>query len=54
VLVDTGKNHNSVGVIGPPGTSEQQVGQGQGQTGERKGDIGTWASSTEVCPWEDE
>jgi hypothetical protein len=21
---------------------------------ERKSEIGTWASSTEVCPWEDE
>lgn len=23
-------------------------------TAESKGEIGTWTSSTEVCPWEDE
>lgn len=27
---------------------------GSSTTAESKGEIGTWTSSTEVCPWEDE
>jgi hypothetical protein len=29
-------------------------GAGHGNNSESKGELGTWTSSTEVCPWEDE